>query len=403
MPIISSFTKRDISLTQKDGSLNWQAWILVGVGSFFGLIFLALAIRGVYKCCRRRRSSGRQYSVQHAKRNSDTGHLLEEPWLDEGSKAELPTFTTYRSDAPSTFQFAPETFRSAAPPLTSTARYSSLIQTTPEEEEKYRRTSFSNTPTPRPPSSVIMLETLPIPFMREGSSSHQRSPSYSPPRSPMNLPPLVIPGAAKEPNAQAVSTSNYAHMRPVAVMDTPISGITSATSDTASVYSQASASTARHRHTLNVSPPSPIPPVPPIPKLPLISDGVLRRVQQAEFPVEESELNRAPTKFIATLVKKRAKGVDLDRNGTTVSRIERSDSIKSFDSPSDEEEEEMRQRDPVGYRHLKTTRRKWEEVKAKKRMDTIASEAELEDVPITTTTTAFPSYTAPLRIQKNSP
>lgn len=363
-----------------------------------GLIFFALGIRGLCKCVRRRRSSGRQYSVQHAKRNSDTGHLLEEPWLHgEGSKSELPTFTTYHSDAPSTLQFAPETFRSAAPPLTSTSRYSSLIQTAPEEEDRYRRPSFSNTSTPRPPSSTTMLEALPVPFMREGSI-HQRAPPYSPP-SPKNLPPLVIPGATKESTAHAVSTSNYAFTRPVAVMDTPISSITSATSDAASVYSQASASTARHRHTLNVSPPSPIPPVPPIPKLP---PDLLRRVQQSELPAEEFELNRAPTKFIATLVRKRAQGVDLDRSGTTVSPIERSDSIRSFDSPSDEEEEEMRQQDPVGYRHLKTTRRKWEQIKAKKRMDTIVSEVELVDVPLSTTTTAFPSYTAPLRIQKNS-
>ncbi|KAF9053930.1 hypothetical protein BDZ89DRAFT_1107502 [Hymenopellis radicata] len=104
-----------------------------------------------------------------------------------------------------------------------------------------------------------------------------------------------------------------------------------------------------------------------------------RNKTKSEFPVEESELNRAPTKFIAMLIQKRAKGVEI---GTGL-------------HPSDEEEEEMRQRDPVGYRHLKTTRRKWEEVKAKKGMDTIASEAELEDVPISTTTTTFPSCTAP--------
>ncbi|KAF9013612.1 hypothetical protein BDZ89DRAFT_1077012 [Hymenopellis radicata] len=364
MPSISLLPKRDNGLTYKDGSLNGNGAVVVA---------------------RRRRQQrealgNRTYSAHHTKNNSDTGHLLAQSasWIPDAHKDGLPTFTT---SAPPVFHFPPETFGPAFRPETFNTSGPSVTSTARDGGRGVRSPPILciHIINSRPPSTVMMLEESAVPFMRE------------------SLPPLSIP---------AVDTANYTSAHPVAVMDTPLtSAVSSATSE--SIYSQASATASRHRHTLSAPSPPPIPstptlipasPVPSIPgparrALPQIPDDVLRRVEQAELP--GADLERAPTKVIATLVKKRAHGAELNRNGTAVSRIERSDSITSFDGPQGGEDEAVEEFHPsTGRRRMKTTRRKWEAARARQRS---VAEAELVDVPISTTETSFPLL---LRVEK---
>ncbi len=366
MPSISK--RGENGLTDKSGGLNGAGAVVIAVCVVVGVMVVGFIVWIIVRRVRRQREGKRAYSVHHTKNNSDTGHLLAQTpsWLPDAHKDGLPTFTaSYRADAPPIFHFPAQTFAPASS-ISSTARYSQLKHSGMEDSEEHdRRHSFASTLTPRPPSTVLMLEESAVPFMREVT----RAPSHS----PKSLPPLSIP------RVDAVSTSSYTSVHPVAVMDTPItSAVSSATSE--SIYSQASATTSRAPPAPSPSPsPPPIPSIPTlIPRtLPAIPDDVLRRVAQTELP--GADLNRAPTKVIATLVKKRAHGAELNRNGTAVSRIERSDSITSFDGPGEDEVVEFH---PVtGRRRMKTTRRKWEAARAKQR------EAEMVDVPMSATET----------------
>lgn len=312
-----------MALNQHSGPSTLSTGAIIGiVGAVIVMVVIIACIVSfaVKWARRRRREAHRARSRQFLDPTFDVRDLVEEPWAHDDSKGdELPLFNPYHNSGSSskleTTQFP-----------VNDGRYSPLPFSDDYRDDRQRSYSSSSMDTPGP----MVVDYPSAPFMREVKlpSTIPLSSSRSP--SPKPLAPLIIP------TAQVVSPDIYAAVHPVATMETPTSAMSAASSE--SMYSQASALTARqHQLHRNESPPPPVPPLPlgvtprPLPVLPKIPDDVIRRVQEAAFE-EETDLNRAPTKYIASLVKGRAQRAsknDLSRSGTTVSRIERADSIES--------------------------------------------------------------------------